>query len=154
MNPSRYQHAIDAYSFFRDTGHFLDEADPPCPLADRNMIGTPIRYCGRIYVIEGVNYLGDYDVIRYEAKRKVWQRTSIQPDPLPSSNVRHWEVVGLWHKKRLQRAIINAERLHPHSQIRSKSARAWRRARAYRGVLRRFFRRIQARARTTPRRIG
>lgn len=64
------------------------------PRADPEMIGTPIRYVGRIYVIEEVNYLGDYTIVRYVPARNVWQRTSIQPDPLPPSNVRHWEIVG------------------------------------------------------------
>lgn len=114
------------------------------------MIGTPVRYCGQIYVIEDLDFLGWYGLVRYDAGRRVWQRTAVQTNPNEGPVWRHWEVVGQWHKKRLQWAILNAERLHPWLEIRSKSARHWRRGRACRNVLRRFFRRIQKRAAPRP----
>ena len=114
------------------------------------MIGMPVRYIGKIYVIEGTNEYGDYDLVRFDAARRVWQRTSVQPDPKDPTlrESRHWEIVGPWMQKRLRRAILNADRLHPWLKVRSKSARHWRRARDYRMVLKRFFRRCQQ-----PRRI-
>lgn len=108
------------------------------------MIGMPIRYTGLIYVIEELNYLGDYRVVRFDSRRRVWQRTTV-PVNSPASGPWQWEAVGPWLQKRFRHAIIHAERLHPHLEIRSKSARAWRRAEAHRGVLRRFFRRLQSR---------
>lgn len=124
---------------------FPARAQSPGWQADPAMIGMPVRYCGLIYVIEGVSYTGSYTIVRFVAERRVWQRMWIQPDPWDKHPARRWEVVGQWHHKRLRRAIINAERLHHHLDDRSKTARAWRRAQGYRNVLRRFFRRIQRR---------
>lgn len=143
MNPSRFDGVINAYEHFRDTGEFLSEPAPAaCSKADPRLIGHPVRYFGgRIYLIEEVNHYGDYTVLRFDDERKVWQRTSMQPDP--AHPLRHWELVASWQHKRLRRALMNAKRLHGFGAW-IKGAKAYRRAHAYRRVLCQFFARIQA----------
>lgn len=115
--------------------------DAPDPL----LIGTPVRHFGVIWIISGINYLHDYDVVRFDASRRVWQYSSIAGCNVPETNPHHWtipapEMIGFF-----ARAIRNAERLHPHLQYKSKSAKAWRRARHWRGIMKRWLARVQAR---------
>lgn len=108
-----------------------------------NMIGTVIRVFGRVWIVTGVNYLGDYDVVRYVAHRRVWQRSSISGTPLPVEHNHHWSIIPTGREAQLRRAIINSEKLRPWVSMEARNARTCRRASAWRGVLRRFFRRVK-----------
>jgi len=109
---------------------------------DPALIGTPVRFFGKIWVIVGINYLHTFDVVRFDAARRVWQSSSIGVN-IPVSSPHYWTIPAPEMKGRFALVICNAERLHPRMQRRSKSAKAWRRARAYRNQLKRFFERLQ-----------
>lgn len=109
---------------------------------DPSLIGTPVRFFRDIWIIIGINYLNSYDVIRFDAARRVWQYSSIGVN-VPRTNPHHWTIPAPEMKARFARAIRNAERLHPCMARLSKTAKAWRRARAYRASMKRFFIRVQ-----------
>lgn len=108
-----------------------------------DLTGMPVRFLGLVYVITGLNQYDMYDLIRFDAERRVWQRTSTRKENALSLG----QAASDW-QRRLRYALNRRERLHPWIEIRSKNARVWRRARAQRGVLKRFFCRIQARPKT------
>ena len=109
--------------------------------------GTVVRVFGRIYIVTGVNYLGDYSILRFSVARRVWQRSSISANPLPKEHPHYWEIATPHYTRRLGRAVKNLQRLDPWPGLDEPArlnARRSRRAFHWMGILRRFFMRVQS----------
>jgi hypothetical protein len=111
----------------------------PCP----KLIGLPIRVFGRIWIIEGINYLDDYDIVRFDSTRRTWQRSSASGKPLPPEHPHFWESVGPEYQNRMRKAVRGWRRLDYWLNEHDPCARRRRRAESYKSILRRFFKRVQ-----------
>lgn len=106
----------------------------------RAKTGLPVLFGGLVYVITKLNEYGMYNLIRFDARRRMWQRTSASKERVRSLG----KAADGW-RRRLKYALLAWDRLNHWTESRSKTAAAWRRAQRSRAVLKRFFTRVQSR---------